>query len=467
MDIVNDNEFMTVEEVVDDVISQLEDQAINQVRHHPSSTDMHFGLGMWIRNEYIHTGKMGPVVIPDNVSSEITEGIAKKLLPEYAKYPLAVSLFSGLRSVYVSAHRYFVDRDISKMTDVISRHYDALSAAEVEFEVARKKIEWSSDNHDDDWHAAWDKRHDAQNLFMKQVVDDLFDCDLIKHIVEKGNAETKSRIETLLELKDYPISDENAIRSFYVPAEIAYLADPALKGSKKWEVGKDALLWLLGEIGFYPGEIPLPSWLFLDDEIAREALRTNGNLICFMEDRRHDPEAAKLALGSAWPSYKYISEEVLQDREVLKAAFSCTQCGSLLFEDIFRRYNDDDELVELALAASGENLSWASERICDDYDMVCLAIDNVNYMDNIYKKISPRLRSDKRIVARIANSSTVPSSFPPAQYRDDDEIGALLADIEVHGDHFALVGMSRRIKERYMTDEELERWDDCSSVDEE
>lgn len=48
--------------------------------------------------------------------------------------------------------------------------------------------------------------------------------------------------------------------------------------------------------------------------------------------------------------------------------------------------------------------------------------------------------------------------FPPAEYKDDDEIGALLADTNIHGDHFSLVGMSRRIKEKYMTEEELSRW---------
>ena len=57
---------------------------------------MHFGLGRWIRNEYVHNGKMGLVFIADNVSSEITQAIAKKVLPEYADFPLTVSLFSGL-----------------------------------------------------------------------------------------------------------------------------------------------------------------------------------------------------------------------------------------------------------------------------------------------------------------------------------------------------------------------------------
>lgn len=133
----NCSELMAVEEVADDVISQLDEQEIDEVRRHPSSTDMHFGLGSWIRNEYIYSGKMGPVLIADSVSSEITEAIAKKALPEYADLPLAVSLFSGPMEAYASAHRYFVDRDVLKMVDSVKSHYDALAASEAEFDAIR------------------------------------------------------------------------------------------------------------------------------------------------------------------------------------------------------------------------------------------------------------------------------------------------------------------------------------------
>lgn len=293
---------------------------------------------------------------------------------------------------------------------------------------------------------------------MKQVVEDLFDQKLVEDMIANGDDGVRARLEGLMDLRRRSLSDENEISSFFVPAEIAHLADPSLKGSEEWDVGKDALFWLLNEISFDPEETPLPSWLFDDEEIASGALKLNGNLICLMGERRHDPEAAKLALRSAWPAYKYLDEEMLGNRETLKAAFSCEGYESLLSEEAFRDHNDDDELVELALAASGENLSWASDRIRDDFDMVCLAIDNTDYIDNIYEDISDRLRSDRRIVIKIAGKQSVPMEFPPHEYKDDDEVGALLADTEVHGDRFSLYGMSRRIKEKYMTEYELERW---------
>lgn len=453
---------MTVEEVANEVISRLDSQSIDQIRHHPSSSDMHFGLGLWIRNTYIHNGKMGPVFMADHVSSEITELIATKALPEYADFPLAVTLFNWYFNAYVSAHRYYIDRDISKMIEVIRTHYKLLENAEKQLESTKLSIDRSSEEYDQIWDAAWEEWSDACDTFVQLVVEELFNDKLIDEIRNNGNKTVSSRLDDLIKLKEYSFEDENLRRSFFVPTEIAFLTDPKLKGSADWEKGKDSLLWLINETISYSDETPLPSWLFDDDEIAFAALEINGNLIQFMGNRRFDASFAIKALHSTWHAYKYIDEKLLEDREVLKAALSCDGGGSVLFEDFFRNYNDDDELVALALDSSGNNLSWASERIRDDFDMVCLAIDNTDYIDNIYEAISERLRKDKRIVARIASRPSVPIEFPPAKYKDDDEIGALLADTKIHGDHFSLVGMSRRIKEKYMTEEELSRWGDIN-----
>lgn len=449
---------MTVEEVADEVISRLDSKEIDSIRHHPSSTDMHFGLGLWIRNEYIHSGKMGSALIADDISSEITKTIAAKLLPEYADFPLAVALFDWPRSVYASAHRYYLDHDLSKMVAAVRAHYEPLADAEAKFGSISKSIDWSSEGHEQVWNVAWKERSDARDTFADLVINDLSGNALIDKIRSSLDEKASSRLDGLIRLRDYSLEDENAHSFFFVPAEIAFLSDPNLKGSENWEKGKDALLWLIDEISFYPEEMPLPSWLFDDDEIALAALRINGNFIQFMGDRCSNTQWAIEALRSAWPSYKFIDESLLKDREVVKAAFSCDRCGNVLFEDSFRNYNDDDELVALALGSSGENLSWTSERIRDDFDMVCLAIENSSYIDNIYNDISGRLRADRRIVEKIASRSSVPMEFPPDEYKDDDEIGALLADIEIHGNHSSLLGMCRRIKEMYMTEDELDHW---------
>lgn len=451
---------MTVEEVANEVISRLGDQDIDCIRHRPSSSSMHFGLGLWIRNEYIYSRKMGSAGEPDSVSSKITQLIASKLLPEYAEFPLVVALFDQSRSTFTSAHRYYLDRDLSKMIDAIRAHYEPLAKAEEKLESIKETIDWSSEDHSEIWHTAWKERRDCNDTFKEHIIRDLFDEELIEELRNCENETISSRLDDIIRFKDCALETVSIHTTFFVPAEIAYLADSKLKGSPKWERGKDALLWLVGEIDFYYDGEPLPSWLFDDDEIALAALRINGNFIKYMGDRRSDLSSAIEALHSAWPSYKYIDKDLMEDREAIKAALSCNRCLSVLSEDAFCKYNDDDELVALALRSEGENLSWSSERIRDDFDMVCLAIENCSYVDNIYKDISERLRGDRRIVERIASRPAVPMEFPPAEFKDDDEIGALLADTEIHGSHFALFGMSRRIKEKYMTEDELDRWGD-------
>ena len=145
----------------------------------------------------------------------------------------------------------------------------------------------------------WEERSDARDTFANLVINDLFDDKLIDELRNGGDEMVSSRLDGLIRLRDYSLEEDNIRSSFFVPAEIAYLSDPSLKGSPEWEKGKDALRWLIDEIGFYLDGTPLPSWLFDDDDIALTALEINGNLIQFMEDRRSDAPWVIVALRSA------------------------------------------------------------------------------------------------------------------------------------------------------------------------
>ena len=50
----------------------LPDETFEQVRLHPSTTEMHFGLGLALRNRFVHSGLLWSGVNPDNLSSEAT-----------------------------------------------------------------------------------------------------------------------------------------------------------------------------------------------------------------------------------------------------------------------------------------------------------------------------------------------------------------------------------------------------------
>lgn len=406
---------MTINEVVDDVITQLDETQIDDIRRHPSSTRMHFGLGLWIRNNYVHSGRMGTVSSPDSLSWTVTEKVARKLLPEYAPYPLAFALLDDGYGAFQSAHRFCLDCRATTMVDVIGRHYPALEAAERDFRRRRISFDRSAGTLEgrsrkpDETYCLY---RNAQAAFMGAVVDDLFNANVIREVEGSHDARMRKRAGGVLTLRNYAFESESGHQSFFVPAEIAYLADPALRGSEKWNEGRKALLWLLDEIPFHSSEVPLPSWFFEDDEIALTALRTNGNLLAFMPNRSGDKAFVCTALKTSWPAYTFVDESLLHDRDVIRAAFACPSCGSVLADERFRQYRDDTNLVATALRTLGENLSWASAHIQDDYDMVCLAIDHARYASNIYESIGERLRHDERIVARIARRDDACRVFP-------------------------------------------------------
>lgn len=396
---------MTIDEVVDDVITQLGETRIDDIRRHPSPTRMHFGLGLWIRNSYVHSGRMGTVSSPDSLSWTVTEEIARKLLPEYAPYPLAFALLDDGYGALQSAHRFCLDCRATTMVDAIDRHYFALEAAERDFRKRRESFDRSAgtlEGRSRELDETYCLYRNAQAAFMRAVVDDVFHADVIREVEGSHDACIRKRAEDVLALRNYAFESESGHQSFFVPAEIAYLANPALRGNERWNEGRKALLWLLGEIPLRSSEVPLPSWLFEDDEIALSALRMNGNLLAFMPNRDGDKVFVCTALKTSWPAYEFVDESLLHDRDVIRAAFECPSCGSVLADERFRQYRDDTGLVSTALRTLGENLSWASARIQDDYDMVCLAIDHARYVDNIYESIGERLRHDERIVARIA-----------------------------------------------------------------
>ena len=66
----NESEF--VEYVAQDVLLQLSDEDKDFLLEHPDPIDHHFGLGLYIRNNYIHGKKLGFFVFrPDSLSTTI------------------------------------------------------------------------------------------------------------------------------------------------------------------------------------------------------------------------------------------------------------------------------------------------------------------------------------------------------------------------------------------------------------
>lgn len=144
-----------------------------------------------------------------------------------------------------------------------------------------------------------------------------------------------------------------------------------------------------------------------------------------------------------------------KSRDVAKHAL--VKRGDML--QMMPQWNDDEELVALAIKNHSASLASASDRLKNDFDTVMLAIANYNdgygCIDGFYEGIGDDLKLDREIVLAIAKCKRPPKEFPPEEYRDDDEVGALLADDSERYNRWALLNTSDRIKERYMTKKPL------------
>ncbi len=78
--IYNDHDSF-VEYVANDVIRSLKEKDKKYLINHPDPVDHHFGLGLYIRNKYIHGKELCFLCFPDDLSSEIVRTIIRKLAP--------------------------------------------------------------------------------------------------------------------------------------------------------------------------------------------------------------------------------------------------------------------------------------------------------------------------------------------------------------------------------------------------
>ena len=363
----------------------LPDETFEQVRLHPSTTEMHFGLGLALRNRFVHSGLLWSGGNPDNQSSGATLRLIKYCIPEFRDYDLVYDQL-GAGALY-KAYRYCMEVRSSFPKKEFTEHYGILKEAEQIDDSNPYSI--LDDEHRDEWRAWSNNAQEKREQYKLATLHEIWNLDAIRNDLGDTAAEECEKL-CLAALHDG--------RESFMPSEIAY----AVSGSIE-ERGMRAFTWAVQD---YDVAVHLPDKLFESRNLVLEAVNRRGRLL----------ERAK-------------------------------------------SYQDDDELVGLAIDANGANIAYASERIRSDFNWAIRAVSNRRniYPDASYEDLSDEMKKDKRIALVVAGWDRPPSDFPDFTLADDDDIGAALAQKE---DHFALFGMSRRIKEKYMTEEELERWGD-------
>ncbi len=268
--------------------------------------------------------------------------------------------------------------------------------------------------------------------------------------------------ETTKVLRDFCINSlqETERQPLFVPGSVLLLpAFEMLSPGEQANVMKDLDVlfdqWSLEVLD------EIPEAAFVQRDIACYVLGKDGDLLGRMPYWQNDKELVLVAVCSRYSAIKKADKSLMEDREVLRAAFENAR-HSILNDEFYSQFSDDDEFVRIAVKSYAANLTFASQRFRDDKEFVLFAIKNTDSLgvSNFYKHLSPHMQEDRDVVLAIAACPSDPHEFPPEQYRDDDEVGRLLADENLHEDTYTLFNMSPRIKEKWLSEEELERFDE-------
>lgn len=416
----------------------LPEDTFEQVRLHPSTTEMHFGLGLYLRNKFVHSGLLWSGVDPDDQSSDATFRLIKYCIPELREFDLIYDEL-GYGALY-DAYRYCMEiRKVFPMAE-FTKHYDLLREARELDEANPYSI--LDDGHYDEWRTWSDKAREKRKQYRIETLYEIWNFDSIRK---------ELRDEVVRECEEICLAALRGERGGFMPSEIAY----TISGLTD-ERAMQAFTWAVEN---YDVVDYLPDELFTRRDLALMAVSCWGRQLERAKLFQDDDEIVLAAVANAPRSIEFASDRLQNDRRVLIEAASHADSDLIFFEGPMAKHNDDDELVGLAIDANGANIAYASERIRSDFDWAMRAVSNRRdiYPEASYEDLSDELKKDRRIALTVAKWDSMPNNFPDPSLADDDELGAALAQKD---DRLALFGMSRRIKEKYMTAEELEHWGD-------
>ena len=195
----------------------------------------------------------------------------------------------------------------------------------------------------------------------------------------------------------------------------------------------------------------LPQYVFENRNVVKKMVSKNGALLQLTPKFCADYEIVLAAVRSNTYAVKFIDKSLWENRTIAQEAARHSKYNSVFFFETFKHYNDDNEIVTLALQANGANIAYTSDRIKNDYKMAVIALNHQFkhiYPNSVYKSLSFDLRSRKDL-AMLELKSPCPSldGFTD-ELLDDDDIALML--IENKEITYLFYQMSERIQRKYL-----------------
>ena len=417
------------DEAAVECVKELTQEDIECFRMHIDYYEHHFEYGLYLRNRYFYLVEDN--FLGDFIRDGMGEAIYFKMLPlifpEFKGYEklirrITVSPFDDLNA------NYNLKYGKNFLVDIKPEKYflipEDAPQGEKEFKI-------------------WCEKHRQEDKeYSLAIAERIWEYDKFrKTAIQLGYSEneiedTHKLCVGLIEEKEVFVPLEILFAKKEAPGSInAMTAYPKMI---EWLFSKDESIIKL-----------LPQYIFENREAVKIMVSANGYLLKLTPRFTADREIVMAALRASTRAADFIDGSLSGDRSIAIEAARCSTNYLMFSFDFFKQFNDDDEIVMLALEANGANICYASERIRGDYDMAVFALTHqrMGYPAVAYKSLSPELRSRKDLAMLELQAPDPSLKGFTDQLLDDEDIALKLIDDK----HFHPVYyMSDRIKRKYL-----------------
>ena len=422
----------TFEEAAQECVAALTQKDIDYFRMHIDYNHHHFGYGLYLRNRYSYLmDKKLYSLFGDHYRDELGAMIYHLMLP------LMFPEYKG-HEKYISKLEFFSFGDLNA-------NYNLRFGKNFIVDIPPEKYFLLPDDSPmkkEDFEG-WKKKKWAELVdYSLAIAENIWQFDSFK--------------QTAAAL-GYSISEMDEIHStcvelmsnkfLFVPLEILFVkhdSEDSLNALMKYP---KMIEWLFSN---HESKVKLlPEYVFENRDVVKIMVSANGSLLQLVPIFSSDGEIVLAALSSSTYAAKFMDKSLWGDREIATEAARHADSDLMFGYEAFKPFNDDDEIVRLALEANGANICYASERIRSDYDMAVLALTHQReiFPNSAYESLSDELRSRKDLALLELEAPRPSLDGFTDELLDDDDIAELLMD---KGNTRLFFDLSDRLKLKYL-----------------
>lgn len=412
-----------VNRVAKDYISNLSDEEKEYMMDIPDSFNQHFGVGMYIRNKYIHgkkeTQNFGD---PDYLSSIIVERIFSMLLPE--EYDYGDTLTKA----------FFENKQFLNLRKVYKKIYGDYPKGFV-----KRAKEYVKLTQDEKYNIAYYSETDIK-AYVKELAKELWhEEQFVAESEKKG-----------IEYKEIAVYVEN-IKSIYeemgcfLPLEISWLTVPEKITKEEYQLFQIKIMSAIND-NIRIVEM-LNSKYFEDKMIAMVALRCSWTMK-YMPMWQNDDEMVWYAAEQGCSCIEYVADTFLRNREFVLFAVQHSENEVIMHYEEMKLYRSDKEIALWACEVNAGNFAYIDGQLQDDYKVAEIAIKNT-HNSSVYSWLGPTLKENRQLALLECDYERPDTENFIDAFKNDDEIAEKI--IRLHGKKsWSLYWMSERIQKKYM-----------------